>query len=512
MTKFKVVLYFCLLINSITPGFCLELPSVFSDHMVLQQGKPIRIWGKAEPKQVVKVSYANQLKISKANKYGEWQVVLDAMEGGYQAYKLVITTSNNQLTLKDILIGEVWLAAGQSNMRFEVAKTIDANSELSKSSNNSIRLLDYNGDDLYPDDVIFDIDKLSKLNSENYLHTEGWKLSTQKNNASFSAVAFYFAAKLQKQLDVPVGVINVSVGGTMTENFISKSTLASTPELSPLAEHWLTHIMPWCKERALLNLSAWIEHFPEKPLPHHPYEPGFMFDSGIKPLSPFQIKGVIWYQGESNAPITENQRLDSYFSKELNKIKLKTMVKEWRQIWQEPSLPFNIVQLPGMNRPWAEYRQLQSEISNELSNVSLVVSYDQGDAADVHPKRKRILSERIARLTLYKIYAKKQHYIDTNIHRVDFRNKQVVMSLTDPIFINKQLSNSIIGVEIGDENGKFYRAQARLNGNSLVVWNEHVSEPKAVRYAWFDDPKDKANLVTKLSDPIAPFLYFKHLK
>ena len=509
MTKFKVILYLSLIISSITSGFCLEMPSVFSDHMVLQQKKSIPIWGKAEPGQVIEVSYAKQLKTTKANEYGDWQVLLDAMDGGYEASDLTITTSNSHKVFKDVLIGEVWLAAGQSNMRFEVSKTVGADSELAKSSNNVIRLLDYYNDDFYPDEVVFSIDKLAKLNESNYLKTDGWKLSSQQSNATFSAVAFYFAAKLQKELDVPVGIINISVGGTMTENFISKQTLASIPELAPLANDWIKSIMPWCRDRALYNLSSWTEQFPLKKLAHHPYEPGFIFDSSVKPLSPFQIKGVIWYQGESNAPMTEKQKLEPYFSKDLNKLKLKTLIKEWRQTWDEPSLPFYIVQLPGLNRPWAEYRQLQSEVANELSNVSLVVSYDQGEAEDVHPKKKHPLAERIARSILYKIYGNINQYVDAAIDKVSFRNTQIVIRFTDTIMINKSVAANAIGIEVGDQQGKFYSAQTRLVGNLLVAWSESVSNPAAIRYAWFDDPKDKANLVTKLSDPIAPFIYSK---
>ena len=509
MTIFKVILYLSLIISSITHGFCLEMPSVFSDHMVLQQNKSIPIWGKAEPKQVIEVSYAKQLKTTKANELGEWLVLLNAMEGGYEASDLTITTSSSYKVFRDVLVGEVWLAAGQSNMRFEVSKTVGANSELAISSNSAVRLLDYYNDDFYPDEVVFSVDKLINLNESNYLKTDGWKLSSQQSNATFSAVAFYFAVKLQKELDVPVGVINISVGGTMTENFISKQTLASIPELAPLANDWVKSVMPWCRERALYNLSSWTERFPSKKLAHHPYEPGFIFDSGVKPLSSFQIKGVIWYQGESNAPMTEKQKLEPYFSKDLNKLKLKTMIREWRKIWDEPSLPFYIVQLPGLNRPWAEYRQLQSEVTNELSNVSLVVSYDQGETEDVHPKKKHPLAERVARSILSKIYGNINQYIDVAIDKVSYRNTQVVIRFTDAIMINKSVAANAVGIEVGDQQGKFHSAQTRLIGNLLVAWSEDVSNPVAVRYAWFDDPKGKANLVTKLSDPIAPFIYLK---
>jgi len=509
---------------SIQVAKALQLAKVFTDNMVLQQQQVVPVWGKANTGSTVTVSFLDQTISTKANKKGDWLVELSPLTASYTPAKLIIETSKistkEKTIINNVLVGEVWLSSGQSNMRFTLAKSFGGNKEVAQSKNNNIRLLDFTNKKFHPAKEAFNVTDLEQLTPDNYFQSQGWQVSNAKNSKTFSAVAYHFANKLQQTLDVPVGIINVAVGGSLMENFISHEKLASIKSLAKLNGYWLDNIPEWCASRAKYNLSAWFEKHPDT-LPNHPFKPSFLFEAGIEPLVPFAIKGAIWYQGESNAPIHHSTTQDSIilnpdsayrgeFLLELSKLKFKTLISDWREQWQKSDLPFYFVQLPGLNRPWAPFRQMQFDVTNEVKNTGMAVTYDLGHPTDVHPNNKKPVGHRLARLALSHEYGKD---IVANGPMLSYA-EQETSSIKVIYRAQKHDSSSLItlgnstkikGFEIAAADGVFIAAQAKIKNNHILVSNPNISVPTMVRYGWFDDPKNKANLGNKAGLPAAPF-------
>ncbi len=485
----------------------LSLASVFTDHMVIQQHQNISVWGKAEPGSNVEVSFADQKNAVKADDAGEWLVQIKVGSGSFDATQLTVTSKKEQITIDDILIGDVWLVSGQSNMRMSLKETDSASLPEFARERTHVRLLDYTLDKYYPSGRTFSIDSLRTLDSENLFNTEGWQISNSRTNATFSAVGLHFMNRLDSELSVPIGIINVSVGGALTENFISSELLGDIHKRLNLKDYnqekWIDFIPPWCAERAKENLKGWLQHNSQEPLPHHPYEPGFIYEAGIEPLTTLPIKGVVWYQGESNAPLS-GKETDSKgpFDIELSAAKLETLIFSWREAWGERDMPFYIVQLPGLNRPWAPYRNMQQNVANETHEVSYIVTYDLGDSKDVHPKNKSQVGERLADMALNRTYGFEQISIGPVIPPVE-RVGSVVR-----VFIDKfelRFGSQPEGFELAEDDGVFHPAKAVVENDWLSVSSSEISEPKLIRYAWFDDPKLKANIVDESAWPLPPF-------
>jgi sialate O-acetylesterase len=505
----------------------LQLAGIFTNNMVLQQQQPVPIWGTAKAHSKVSVTFLQQTLTTNANENGDWQVELSPLTASYTPVQLIVKQVeagiNENIIIDNVLVGEVWLSSGQSNMRFILAKSLGGQKAIAQSHNSNIRLLDFNNETFYPTEKIFNIKALEDLRPDNYFHNQGWQVSDVKSSANFSAVAYYFALKLQQELDVPIGIMNVAVGGSLTESFVSKKKLAAIASLAKLNGYWLEHIPLWCKERATYNLSAWLEKYPDT-LPDHPFKPSFLFTAGIKPLIPYAIKGVLWYQGESNAPIehfttgdyvTMGNMVSAYrgeFSLELSKTKLTALISDWRAQWQKNDLPFYLVQLPGLNRPWAPFRQMQAEVVNEVPNTAMAITYDLGAATDVHPKNKKPVALRLAALVLRDNYGKKlvasgpifshAQLVNSEI-KVFFKKTNVDHS---PLMLMDK-SAVVKGFEIASTEGDFIAAQAIIEQDYIVVSHPEITVPTMVRYAWFDDPKDKANLGNKSGFPATPFTY-----
>jgi sialate O-acetylesterase len=496
-----------------------QLANVFSDNMVLQQKQVVPVWGKAKAKSKVVVTFLKQTLSTKANENGDWQVELSPLIASYTPRQLVVELAENdvkeRIVINNVLVGEVWLSSGQSNMRFTLAESIGGQEAIEQSHNPNIRLLDFNNESFYPTEKVFDVDALEALRFDNYFHSQGWQISRAESSKNFSALAYHFALKLQQALDVPIGMINVAVGGSLTESFVSKEKLATTASLTKLNGYWLDHIPLWCADRARYNLSAWLEKHPET-LPNHAFKPSFLFEAGIKPLIPYAIKGVLWYQGESNAPIDHlitAEPMSAYqgeFLLELSKIKLKALISDWREQWHSNDLPFYIVQLPGLNRPWAPFRQMQAEVVNEVAHSAMAVTYDLGNATDVHPKHKKPVALRLAMLALRNDYGENiiaNGPIFSHTQQADSALKVFFKSNINEssslILMDK--SDRLKGFEIAGSDGVFLAGQAVIKKAYVLVSHASILAPTMVRYAWFDDPKDKANLGNKARLPAWPF-------
>tara|TARA_R110002167_G_scaffold91458_1_gene246026 strand:+ start:74852 stop:76462 length:1611 start_codon:yes stop_codon:yes gene_type:complete len=511
----------CSLLNTSSVS-ALQLAKIFTSNMVLQQRQALPVWGKAKAGGKITVSFLEQSSSTYANENGDWLIELSPLAASYTPetlrVELVEQGNKKALVIENVLVGEVWLSSGQSNMRFTLGKSLGAKDALKTATNPHLRLLDFTDEKFYPTKKIYKVADLELLSPDSYFQSLGWQVSNLTSAKSFSAVAYHFADQLQQLLDVPVGMINVALGGSLMENFISNDKLASIPSLAKLNDDWLEHIPQWCAQRAKYNLSAWFKVHPET-LPNHPFKPGFLFAAGIKPLAPFALKGFIWYQGESNAPIEHakhNDPLSAYqdeFSLELNKVKFKALISDWRAHWQNTELPFYFVQLPGLNRPWAPFRQLQAEIVEEVTNTGMVVTYDLGHPNDVHPKNKKPVGQRLARLALKDSYQQgliahgpeflRAEQAHASI-KVYFKAQAVHSGSTLSLLGNEK---SLKGFEIAAQNGEFIGAQAKIQEDHIELSHPSISRPIKLRYAWFDDPKDKANLANGIGLPARPFSY-----
>ena len=485
----------------------LSLPRVFTDYMVLQRHQYVPVWGKAQPEERVQVSFAGQHYTTVADRQGNWRLTLAPMAASAAPQTMQIRTDSEQLRLQDILVGEIWLASGQSNMRQLVQQSQPDPQGTARFDNPQIRLLDFTNSEFYPDERVFEPEKLAALTSQNYFNSVGWQRSDINSNAGFSAVGFYFAVKLQQALQVPVGVINVSVGGALTENFIAERVLATEPELAHLAPSlhpdWLSQIAPWCAQRAKLNLSQWLKEHPGQPVAHHPFEPGFLYQAGIAPLADFAIQGVIWYQGESNAPLAgDDSSYQGAYSLALSKYKLKTLISNWRAQWQRTDMPFLLVQLPGLNRPWAPFRNMQQQIAEELNAVAIMVSYDLGEATEVHPKNKAAVGMRLAQLAQQRVYNVPKAYQPLQVRRIDRVGTDVFLFLSAPVQL--AFAEKPMGFMLAGKDGKFYAASAKLSHQSITLNSPEVSRPCFLRYGWFDDPKLLANVRSPQGVPLSP--------
>lgn len=481
----------------------LSLASPFGDQMVLQRGQMIPVWGQAEANQSVTVEFAGQTATTKSDAQGKWKVEFKPMPASAEGRELSVKAGDQTQVLKDVLIGDVWIATGQSNMQWMLKQSTGGKEEIASSSDPGLRLFNHRGT-LHPGGKRYDVDFLKKMTVENYYATKGWQQSAPESSAGFSGVAYFFGAKLRDELKVPIGLINYSVGGTPIEAHISPEVMKADPVLTPLLNEWWKNkdYPQWCRGRAALNLTNWLaDKELKKQAPPHPFAPHYLWDAGIARYLPLPVKGVIWYQGESNATVdgAGGPPVDG----ELNKKKFKALVKSWRDAWGNPNLPVYHVQLPGLNRKWPVFREMQLQVSQELKHVGMAVSIDAGHPTNVHPSDKKPVGERLARLALADTYGQDIVPNGPLYKRSVFKGKVATIDFDNAQGLKASAGAEIRGFEIAGSNRKFYPAKATVQGSYLQVSSDQVSSPKAVRYGWANDPD--CNLVNAEGLPASPF-------
>lgn len=299
-------------------------------------------------------------------------------------------------------------------------------------------------------------------------------------------------------------MLNNAIGGVPLEAYLPVATMAMDSNLSPLTkEDWLSSsVYPrWTAERVMQNLAAWQEGNKHIPMPVHPYQPGFLFDAAITPLRKLAIKGVLWYQGESNATYTaDSTAMDAA----LNKKKLQLLIKSWRSFFNAPDMPFLLVQLPSIKRDWALYREVQMEVSKESTHVSLIVTTDLGHSADVHPRNKKTVGERAAKAALADVYG---YPVESSPVLQSYRTDGNSMLLSFSHSLNGLTTKDgepVRRISISGADRKFYPARVQFINKGLKVFSPEVSNPVSVRYAYEDNPFD-ANLVNQSGIPVSPF-------
>jgi sialate O-acetylesterase len=448
-----------------------KLHPLFSDGLVLQQGSKCPIWGTADPEETVSVNFnfeGKQLStLSKADKDGKWSgtILLDGTPPeGFRAksggpYEITIK-GKNTVTIKEVYVGEVWLASGQSNMEQAVNSTNNSAEAVKNSKNPKIRLFTVEriaADK--PQDTVPVIEKAGQ-------QIKGkWVECNPDNVGSFSAVAYYFAKKLQKDLDVPVGIIHSSWGGTASEEWTSMKVLDEHPEHKG----------------------------------KHPRQ-SKLYNGMIAPLIPYAIKGVIWYQGESNAG-----RSDLYRSG------FPLMIENWRNDWKQGDFPFLFVQLaPFMainkepaDSDWARLRESQLMTSQKTKNTAMAVITDVGDEKDIHPRQKAPVGERLALAAEALAYGKKIEYSGPQFDKLTIDGNKAVLSFTHLGGGLSKKGDTLTGFTIAGEDKVFHNAEAEIKGDTIIVSSKDVEKPVAVRFGWSNYPV--VNLWNKADLPASPF-------
>ncbi|WP_269522970.1 sialate O-acetylesterase [Coraliomargarita parva] len=475
----------------------IRLPHIFGDHMVLQQGQANPIWGQAKPGETVTVSIEAQSHQTKAGPNGHWRLKLDPIPTG-GPYELKISGSS-ELTFHDVLVGEVWLSSGQSNMRFAVKGAYHAPVEIASANYPQIRLLSLpnRGTEHAQDDF------------------EGeWKVCSPDTVGGFSAVAYFFGRRIHQTLNVPVGIINSAWGGSSAFGWIDREAIADLPIYADTIEYWRQACDGYTDDvqaQKLAEYKAWEAAGKPEPKLRSPWDPryshhrpGNSFNGVIHPIVGYGIRGVIWYQGEADAPRPELYR--DLFPR---------LIQNWRDAWEQGDFPFYWVQLadyePNPNREQMEdgglayIRAVQTETLDKLPNVGQAVIIDTGEARNEHPKDKQTVADRLVRHALAKDYGYAISCESPRLERTKIKDGSLLLHFT---FVEKGLyafdTPEIRGFRIAGTNGIFVEAKAEiLEPSTIRVWNPEVPHPIAVRYAWDSNPD--CNLYDLNGLPATPF-------
>ncbi len=493
-----------------------KLPAIFTDHMVLQRGEAVPVWGTAGAGEEVKVSFAGQSLVTKADKKAKWKVALDSMKENAKPADLTVT-GKNTVTIKDVLVGEVWICSGQSNMQWTVSSSLDAEKEIAAANFPAIRM--------------FNIERETATAPQDDCKG-AWFAASPQNVGNFSAVGYFFGRKLHQDLKVPVGLINTSWGGTRVEAWTSMDALKKRPSAKAMLDDWNKSEKNWneAKEKAeyekkaadykalrakLDAENAKLTADKKKPIPRGPqppvqpqknqHYPAAIYNRMIASIIPYGVKGAIWYQGESN-----QRRAMQY--QEL----LPTMINDWRSRWSD-EFSFYIVQLaefgngrppvtePGVPDAWAELQEAQLLTALTLPKCGVAVANDIGDEKDIHPKNKQEVGRRLALWALAKDYGKDVALYSGPIYKgAKVNGNKVHVSFDQAAGLKTRDGKEPATFQIAGADQKWHWAKAKIEGESVIVWGDAVEKPVGVRYAWTAWSKDD-NLVNKDGLPASCF-------
>ncbi len=463
-----------------------KLPAIFSDHAVLQRDMKLPIWGKADPGEEVTVSIAGQTQKTKADANGKWRVTLEPLSVGEPLTMTV--AGKNKVEVKDILVGEVWLCSGQSNMEWDVVRAKNGDLEIASANNPKIRFVSVK-------------EPGSQTPVEDFKGK--WDVCSPKTVSDFSAVGYFFGRELLEQLDVPIGLIDDSWGGSACDAWIPREKMEGNPLYKAQLEQWDARAAEYEAAKAKPDFD------PKDPEMKKLADalagqgrPANLYHSRLKPVMGYGIRGSIWYQGESNAG-------RAYQYREM----FPLMIKTWREDWGQGDFPFYFVQLadfmpekaePGESA-WAELREAQTMTLDRLPNVGQAVIIDIGEGADIHPANKLEVAKRLARWALVRDYGKQFAYASPRYDSMTKEGDKIVVKFKDVTGGLKPIdAKDVLGFTIAGEDKKFVKAEATIvDKDHVAVRSDQVKNPVAVRYAWADNPV--CNLYDSSLLPVTPF-------
>ena len=469
-----------------------RLPRIFTDHMVLQREMPVHVWGWAEAGEAVSVALDKDKAAATADALGRWSVTLPARAAG--GPYLLVVSGKNTITLGDVLLGDLWVASGQSNMEmplggFATAPVFNGAEEIAKAKYPQIRLMHVaKNSSEYP------LDDVKK--------GEGWSLCTPETAKDFSAVAYFFARDLQAKEHVAIGLISSSWGGTVAEAWISLPGLSKSPALAGIVAGRAADME---REEAILLQKAVDDAGakegkapPKRPADNTiPWEPAALYNAMIAPVTKLPVKGVIWYQGESNANQDRAPLYQDVF---------ESLIQDWRERWRQPEMPFLFVQITafqnGVRDGWPVVRDAQRH-ALRLKKTGMAVSIDVGEEKQVHPAHKQEIGQRLALLARSVAYG--EAVVSSGPLFRSAANAGAAMLVTfDYAEGLKTVGGALNSFEVAGADGVFVKADAVIRNDAILAMSTAVPKPVYVRYAWRGFPV-QPNLYNGAGLPASPF-------
>jgi len=493
------------LVPTVTASAQVTLPKVLSSHMVIQRNLPVHVWGMAAPGEEVSASFRGETRSTKAGPLGRWSVYLSPGEAG-GPFALTVTGTPaaggaagqgnavpaNTITLDDILVGDIWVASGQSNMEFAMNQAATAAQDLPHADNPHIRLLM--------------IKRKAVDTPQDDADTEGWTSSTPDTARDFSAVAWYFARDIENREHVPVGVIDSTWGGTPAEAWTSMAALGADAALAPSFVAWGKMTEEQSDADLKLKMrqrEADAAKAAGKPVPPAPWVPaidswgpGMLYNGMIAPLTPLPIRGVIWYQGESNA----DQGRAPLYSRVF-----RTMIEDWRREWGVGDFPFLFVQIANYkaaaSSDWPTLRDQQLK-TLALRNTGMAVTIDIGNPDNIHPTDKVDVGLRLALAARVLAYGENVEDFGP-VFRQATPEGSSIRAWFDHAKNLMAKGGAVTSVEVAGVDGKFFPADAKVDGSTVVASSPSVEAPVFIRYGWADSPQ--CNLFNGDGLPASPF-------
>lgn len=487
-----------LIVSFATASAALEVPSFFSDGMVLQQGEA-KVWGWLEGQGEVTVAFAGVTESAKTNEEGKWEVTLKDLKASADGRELTISDGQETKIIQDVLVGEVWIASGQSNMEWTVSRSMNAEKEIAASEDSLLRVY---------------LTQNVAQNQQQIDFPGKWTGASPETTGKMTAVGYYFARNLRQNLDVPVGVIECAWGGKPIESFISDQALQKLPEGEGLIAKKRQAIANWDPEKAKAALeervAKWEAEGKKRRRPQMQVEPQLnsslhstIFNGMIAPIAGYSARGAIWYQGESNAnggtgPLYEEL--------------LGCLVADWRERWGS-ELSFYWVQLanyrevttePGAESGWVTVQDEMRRALKSIDKSGMAVANDIGAANNIHPVNKQDVGGRLARWALGQDYGGEIVMSGPLFEEADEKDGRMILSFEHAEGLKTRDGGPLKRFEIKPEDGAWVWAEAQIEDGKVIVWSEQVEDPAAVRYAWAENPEG-ANLVNAEGLPASCF-------
>lgn len=456
-----------------------SLAPIFTDHAVLQRNQPIPVWGWSDPGEKIIVKFSGKTAKTVGDENGKWRIELPALRAKSKGQNLT-ASGTNEITLHDILIGDVWLCGGQSNMEMVIRNSRDAEAEIAAANFPQIRHI-----------------KVAKnIAAAPITSIEGaWTVCSPETAGDYTAAGFFFARRLHQDLDVPIGLLNSNWGGTPVESWLPPSVM-SDPDLAvTVASHqavinegilaqnitYRDNLSTWNTAKALAAENG--EAFSEKE-PNMPWQPGafktasLLYNAMIEPVIPYALTGFIWYQGEGNANQPDTYR-DMFVA----------LIESWREKFEEPDAPFYWAQLAswdsgaGKSLDWPLLREAQHQ-TLALPHTGQAILSDIGEAFDIHPKNKQDVGDRLARIALAEHYGQDIAFRGPVHRSITFQDNQISVTFNHAEGLSTSDGKAPREFEIAGVDGVFHAAAAILDGATVTLTAEAVPAPRNVRHAW----------------------------
>jgi len=491
---FIFILIFPLVVHS-----QLQLAKIFSENMVFQRDQPIHFWGKGIPGKRVSVSFIKETRTSLVKTDSSWSVYFPKQKANLRPLSIVVVSGAQRIEYNNILIGDIWLCIGQSNMQFSMAEEAHFKVEIKNSHQPLLRFYNpsFIGKNTFSQP--FTDSMIQRLTVKDFYSTVSWQNCDSNSFKPMSAVGYYFGKEIAQHENIPVGLIHLAIGGCPLETFISLDALKRNKQFAAKTKgNWLTNdaLPVWGRERGKQNVGNNSSVMTDELGPNHGYKPGFAYAAGIESILGLSIKGVIWYQGESNAQ--EIERVNEYGDL------LKLMITDYRNKWKLPSMPFYWVQLSSIDSAnyksqlWPEFRNEQRKLLSKVQYGGMAVCSDIGFKNNVHPTNKKDVGERLARWVLNKTY--RQNIIPSGPLPINAKyvNGKVIISFQ---YMAKGLKTSdggqIKGFSIDGSNS----VEVILGDSGILIFTD--KKPEYIYYGW--KPFSDGNLVNSENLPASTF-------